>query len=402
MKFDLPSLSLLRLGRPSTPKKFLLTGRDGSKCSSKTSKSSHENDASASCSKHIPDKSSSENELTEDIVPADSIIMNGDAAELLAGNELKEVNTPTNQLTSHQSPNLEMATRKSSDELVDAVVEDDSSWNPEEIKLDRFDKQEQEVHMASNGTANLACLKTANALFSKKLGPLVLSGMPVLLSLAIVAFSALIVLSGLATSSIIVLMTASIPIGIVLRCLPQLQLMGYEELSGLDSSATSRKNDGKRRIGGWDKLKKSKIIHQSQSKGESLPWLKEVSNLVALSDYVYLLSDFRKMSLTGNVPVEFKNLELECDQMSQWDIIRGKPHTQPAFDEKGKGKAGIRSSTLIVTLLRSLFNKKNTAAHRATISSSKKDDSDNVYRGLTELHEVMTGILEDTSYSCDR
>ena len=228
-----------------------------------------------------------------------------------------------------------------------------------------------------------------------KLTSLIIGWIPSLFALAIVAFSVIILLSVLSLASIILLMAATIPIVVILRLLPQLQLMGYEQLS---HSSTSSPKDNKALKTGWSRLRRLSSCQ------ESTPWLSDVKTMLSLSDYVYLLSDFRKMSLTGKVPVEFKYLELECDRMDQWDIIKGKPHTRPAFDEHGKGHAGIRPSVLIVTILHFLINK---AIRRGSSDDVEEKHvhhtamEEEEFRGLNEFDRMFVGVVKCSSYSCD-
>ena len=227
---------------------------------------------------------------------------------------------------------------------------------------------------------------------------LFISVVPVLLALVIMVCLTLIVLTGLTSAFVTVIVIAAIPLGIVLWFMPRLQLMGYEPLSsppkssdtttGESSDATTAKESK-----GWGKLRRNSLVNRSRSVVDSIPWMAEVFELLTLSDYVYLFSDFRSMSLRGKIPVQFKYLALECDEMSQWDIIRGKPHEEPAYDNDRKGHAGIRSSTLIVLLLRILFN----AHQKAAVASEEGDET---YRGLQELEELFVGVLRDTSCPC--
>ena len=268
--------------------------------------------------------------------------------------------------------------------LVDAVDEDNASRHSEsEEKLDC----EQEPNLSNANTPATKKLPSPWVSF-------VILVIPLLLALAIIMCLALIVLTGLTSVFITLIAIAAIPVGAALWFLPRLQLMGYEQLSGPESSIVTGKKSKK-----WDRLKRNDFFKRSRSVVDSIPWMSEVFELVTLSDFVYLFSDFRRMSLMGKIPVQFKYLALECDHMNQWDIIRGKPHTQPAFDEDGKGHAGVRSSTIVVLLLRILFNKKTAYGRRMRIQSKRGDET---YRGLKELEQLIAGVMKDTSCPCHR
>jgi hypothetical protein len=307
-----------------------------------------------------------------------------------------------------QSPSVPKASTKQQDEEQSISSEFSEESAPMESAPATLDHDLAEPQDHSEKTADDPITPSYKQSFAiiMKLTPLVIGWIPFVVALAIVAFSVLIILSVLGLTSIIVLMAAAIPIGVILRLLPQLQLMGYEQLShsSITSSTTALKATG------WSRLKRSTVMRSISSRSissfdESTPWLSDVKTLLSLSDYVYLLSDFRKMSLTGKVPVEFKYLELECDRMDQWDIIKGKPHTRPAFDEHGKGHAGIRPSVLIVTILHFLINK--------AIRRGSSDDVEEKHvhhtameeeelRGLNEFDHMFLGVVKCSSYSCDK
>ena len=91
--------------------------------------------------------------------------------------------------------------------------------------------------------------------------------------------------------------------------------------------------------------------------------------------------------------------------LDQWDIFIGKHHTRPAFDEHGKGHAGIRPSVLIVTILHFLITKalrRGSSDHVEEKHVHNTAMEEEEFRGLNEFDHMFLGVVKCSLYSCDK
>mmetsp|Transcript_24548 Transcript_24548/g.38016 ORF Transcript_24548/g.38016 Transcript_24548/m.38016 type:complete len:504 (-) Transcript_24548:290-1801(-) len=76
----------------------------------------------------------------------------------------------------------------------------------------------------------------------------------------------------------------------------------------------------------------------------------EISKFATLSSFIYMLAEFRQMSLLGEIPISFEELILPSDGMNYIDIIKGKPHLIPAYSPGG-GMQGMKVFMLAVKIV---------------------------------------------------
>jgi len=94
----------------------------------------------------------------------------------------------------------------------------------------------------------------------------------------------------------------------------------------------------------------STMISSVAASAKARYMFEEISKFVTLSSFIYMLAEFRQMSLLGEIPISFEELILPSDDMNYIDVIKGKPHLIPAYSPGG-GMQGMKIFTLALKIV---------------------------------------------------
>eukprot|EP00584_Thalassiosira_punctigera_P024561 CAMPEP_0172549460 /NCGR_PEP_ID=MMETSP1067-20121228/18545_1 /TAXON_ID=265564 ORGANISM="Thalassiosira punctigera, Strain Tpunct2005C2" /NCGR_SAMPLE_ID=MMETSP1067 /ASSEMBLY_ACC=CAM_ASM_000444 /LENGTH=670 /DNA_ID=CAMNT_0013336851 /DNA_START=190 /DNA_END=2202 /DNA_ORIENTATION=+ len=227
--------------------------------------------------------------------------------------------------------------------------------------------------------------------------PLALIFSPFLLTIFFLAASFFLLSSAVAIIAALIFAPAML----VLAACPKFHLSGYQQLE----------SDTVRTEGSSPPIDYDYGSTSSAKGNNDFPMLAEVRGLLMLSDLAYLYIDFRRLVMLGKMPVDFKYIMLECDEMNQSEIIRGAPHRKVAFGPNGESGAGMRPITIWATVMRFLsaeaqrLRVKNiskvlwsTSIRSSLSGSGKKEES--AYEGLKMFEDLFLRGLKHTAQDC--